>query len=87
MKFLSTLLPVALLFAPVAVAADLPAGEAVLSRFVTASGGAEAYAKVKTVVLSGTVEMVGHNISGPISIYQQGDKSYSVTELPGIGKI
>jgi hypothetical protein len=87
MKFLSTLLPVALLFAPAAVAADLPAGEAVLSRFITASGGAEAYAKVKTVVLSGTVEMAGHNISGPISIYQQGDKSYSVTELPGIGKI
>jgi hypothetical protein len=76
-----------LLLASVAFAADLPSGEKVLDQSLARSGGAAAYARVKSFVMTGTVEMTGHNINGPISIYQQGDKTYSVTELPGIGKI
>ena len=31
--------------------------------------------------------MAGHNITGPVSIYQQGEKSYTLIELAGIGKV
>lgn len=70
-----------------AFAADPPTGAAILDRSVAKTGGAAAYARVKNMTLTGTVEMEGHNISGPISMYQEGDKSYSVIELPGIGRI
>ncbi|MES1262559.1 MAG: hypothetical protein ABUS49_12565, partial [Acidobacteriota bacterium] len=51
------------------------------------TGGAEAFAKVKGATMTGTVEMVGHNLRGPVSVFQQGDKTYTVIELPGVGKI
>jgi hypothetical protein len=74
-------LPAALLFA-----ADLPSGEKVLQTSLEKSGGAAAFAKLKTVVMTGTVELAGHNITGPVSLYQSDGKSYTVIELPGIGK-
>jgi len=58
-----------------------------MARCLSKSGGAEAYAKVKSAAMTGKVEMAGHNISGPASVFQQGDKTYSVIELPGVGKI
>jgi hypothetical protein len=73
-------------FAP-ALAADLPSGESLLERCLVKSGGAEAYARVKSAKMTGTVELVGHNISGPVSVYQQGDKTYTVIELAGLGKV
>jgi hypothetical protein len=72
--------------APV-VAADLPSGESLLERCLAKSGGAEAYSKVKSAAMTGTVEIVGRNITGPVSVFQQGDKTYTVIELPGIGKV
>lgn len=68
-------------------AADLPSGESLLERCLQKSGGAAAYNKVKSATMSGTVEIVGRNISGPVSVFQQGDKTYTVIELPGIGKV
>src|ERR1700722_10071245 len=81
MKFLAGFLAIPLLFA-----AD-PTGEQILQLSLERSGGAAAFAKVKSVVMTGTVEMAGHNISGPVSVFQQGDKSYTVIDLPGIGKV
>lgn len=75
-----------LLVASLALAADLPSGDSLLDRSIERSGGADAYAKAGSVVMTGTVEIVGHNISGSVSIYQQGEKSYTVIDLPGIGK-
>ncbi|MGD1073726.1 MAG: hypothetical protein ABSB15_26750 [Bryobacteraceae bacterium] len=69
-----------------AYAADLPSGDSLMDLAVT-RGGAAAYARAKNVVMTGTVEMAGHAITGPISVYQQGDKSYSAIELPGMGKV
>ena len=82
MKLLSVLL-----LASLAFAADLPSGESLLARCLTKSGGTEAYAKVKSAAMTGTVEMVGHNLTGPVSVFQQGEKMYTAIELPGVGKV
>lgn len=37
--------------------------------------------------MTGTVEMVGRNLSGTILIDEQGQKSYSTIEFAGVGKI
>lgn len=81
------LLAAFLLCASFVCAADPPAGDSLMDLAVTRGGGAEAYARVKNSVMTGTVEMAGHAIAGPVSMYQQGDKSYSVIELPGIGRM
>jgi hypothetical protein len=77
----------ALMAVPAAEAVDLPSGESLLERCLVKSGGAEAYARVKSAKMTGTVELVGHNISGPVSVFQQGDKTYTVIELAGLGKV
>ena len=68
-------------------AADFPSGESLLQKCLARSGGAAAYARVKSSAMTGTVELVGHNLTGPVSVFQQGDKTYTVIELPGIGKV
>ena len=77
---------VSLLTLPLLFAADLPTGEKVLQISLEKSGGAAAFAKLKSAEMTGTVELAGHNISGPVSLFQAGDKSYTVIDLPGIGK-
>jgi hypothetical protein len=75
------------LAASVATAADLPPGESLLQRFIERSGGAEAYAKVKNVSMTGTVEMPAQNITGKATVLQEGEKSYTLIDLPGIGPV
>lgn len=70
-----------------ASAADMPSGESLLQRYIDRSGGAEAYAKAKSMSMSGTVEMAGRNISGTVTIYEEGEKSYTAMDFPGIGKV
>jgi zinc protease len=82
MKFLS-----ALLLAPLLFGADLPSADKLLQLSLERSGGAQAIAKAKNAVMTGTVEMAGHNITGPVQLYQDGSKSYTVIDLPGIGKV
>jgi len=82
MKFLS-----AFLLAPLLFAADLPSADKLLQLSLERSGGALALAKAKNAVMTGTVEMAGHNITGPVELYQDGSKSYTVIDLPGIGKV
>jgi zinc protease len=82
MKFLS-----AFLLAPLLFAADLPSADKLLQLSLERSGGAQAFAKAKNAVMTGTVEMAGHNITGPVELYQEGSKSYTVIDLPGIGKV
>ncbi len=82
MKFLS-----AFLLAPLLFAADLPSADKLLQLSLDRSGGAQALAKAKNAVMTGTVEMAGHNITGPVELYQDGSKSYTVINLPGIGKV
>jgi hypothetical protein len=68
-------------------AADLPSGESLIQRYIDKSGGMQAYAKAKSMSMSGKVEMEGRNISGTVTIMEEGHKSYTAMEFPGIGKV
>jgi hypothetical protein len=76
-----------LAFTAIAHAADVPSGESLIQRCIQKEGGEKAIQRAQTAVMTGTVELIGHNISGPLQIYQDGDKSYMEIELAGIGKI
>lgn len=69
------------------VAADTPTGASLLQRYIDRSGGAEAYAKAKNMTMSGTVEMPAQNITGTVTIFEEGKKAYTAMEFAGIGKI
>jgi hypothetical protein len=73
--------------ASLSIAADMPSGESLLQRYIDRSGGAEAYAKAKNMAMSGTVEMPAQNITGTVTIFEAGEKSYTSMEFAGIGKI
>ncbi len=76
------------LFAVVACsAAEFPAAEGLLDRFIERSGGVAAYAKAKNVEMIGTVEIAGRNISGKIAMVEEGGKAWTSMELPGIGRV
>src|SRR5215472_3309551 len=68
-------------------AADMPSGASLIDRYIEKSGGAAAYAKAKTMMMTGTVTVEGANISGSVSIYQEGLKFYQVADIMGVGKI
>lgn len=68
-------------------AADMPSGASLVDRYIEKSGGAAAFSKAKTTMMTGTVTVAGANISGTISIYQEGLKFYQLVEIAGIGKI
>jgi hypothetical protein len=68
-------------------AAELPSGESLLKRAIEKSGGAQAYARAKNVSMTGKVEMEGRNITGTAILLEEGRKSYTAMEFPGIGKI
>ena len=76
-----------LVIACVALAADAPSGESLMQRFIDKSGGADSYAATKSVIMTGTVEIVGRNISGTVTIAEAGEKSYTAMDLPGVGKL
>ncbi len=80
-------LTAALVFAADPPAGVLPQGEALIRRCIESEGGAKAIERAQTAIMTGTVELTGHNISGPLEIYQQGVKSYTQIELAGIGKL
>lgn len=81
------LLAIPVLAASLVFAADMPSGDSLLDKCVEKSGGAEAYAKAKTTAMTGTVTVAAANISGVVSIYQDGPRFYQVIEIAGIGKI
>lgn len=76
---------VLLLCAATAVAADLPSGQSLMQRFIDQSGGEQAYAKIHTAQMTGTVEVEGRNIHGAIEMAEEGEKSWTAIDLPGIG--
>jgi hypothetical protein len=74
--------------AGVLTAAELPTAEAVFKKAIDATGGAAAYEKVKTMSSRGTVEIVGQGIKGTlVSVEAKPDKTDTVMDLAGIGKI
>jgi hypothetical protein len=70
-----------------AFAADLPTGDSLLARFAEVTGGESAWAKVRTAVMDGAIDMAGRNFVGNVQIVEQGEKSYMSMEFSGIGKV
>jgi hypothetical protein len=65
-----------------------PTAEQVLDAFLEATGGPAAYAKVKSMALTGAMEIAGRGVKGTLSIYHEApNKSYMAMELEGVGKI
>ena len=70
-----------------AALAQTPA-EKVLARYVAATGGAAAYAKVKSQVTTGTISMPAQGVSGAFTMsYKALNKMVLSSNLPGIGEI
>jgi zinc protease len=79
----------ALAFAGALVAADdLPKGDAILDKYVEATGGKAAYAKLHTLIVNGTTEFKAMGLKGKTTIYSaEPDKNYTEIEFAGIGKM
>jgi hypothetical protein len=66
----------------------LPKGDAILDKFVEATGGKSAYDKVHNEKWTGTFEFVGKGVKGAVKSYRsEPNKSVTVVELEGIGTI
>lgn len=82
-----TAVPVLLLVAGAALAADDIKPEAILDKFVEVTGGRAAYEKIQTEIATGTLEITGMGLSGTLTSYRAvPDKSYTVVDLAGVGK-
>ena len=98
MKFKSTLLLAIILtittFAsaqkadpPKPAAVKLPAVSEILAKYVKAIGGREAFEKIKTRMMTGTVEIVPMGIKGTFESYTAAEgKAYTKMNLAGIGE-
>lgn len=66
----------------------LPKGEAIMDRYVAVTGGREAYEKRRTEVRTVTVEVKGRGLRFTVTVYRaQPNKGYSITDIPGMGKV
>ncbi len=65
----------------------LPNPVDLIDKFVQATGGKDAYRNVKTEVVKGDVALVKENVTFPVVTYIAGNKSYSVADMPSIGKL
>ncbi len=75
-----------LTFSQVTAAQEVPKADAILDKFVEATGGKAAYEKVKTRISSGTMEIVGAGVKGKITITQSApDKGVMKVEMPQLG--
>ncbi|MFQ5804963.1 MAG: hypothetical protein ACE5I3_00785 [Phycisphaerae bacterium] len=65
----------------------LPKAEEILDRYVEATGGKAAYAKIKNRVSKGRLEMPAQGMEGSILIYAaRPNLAYSIVEIPGVVK-
>jgi Protein of unknown function (DUF620) len=69
-------------------AAELPAPETILDRFIEVTGGKAVYEERKTEVVTGTVEFAAAGLKGTmVTYYSEPDKYYMAMDLAGVGKI
>lgn len=70
-----------------AQAEKLPKAADILDKYVEATGGKAAYAKIKNRVMKGTVEMPSQGLKGSLVIYAaRPNLMYSAFEIPGMVK-
>src|ERR1035438_10536976 len=78
----------ALAFAGVLAAADLPKGETLLDKYIEVTGGKAAYAKIHSDMTTGTMEFKAMGLKGKITTYAaEPDKKYSEIVFEGMGKM
>lgn len=69
-------------------AVELPKAETIIDRSIEATGGKAAYEKRTSEITTGTMEFAAQGLKGTVMQYSAPpDKSYTVIELDGIGKI
>jgi hypothetical protein len=65
----------------------LPNAEEIVERHIFESGGPEAYEKLRTQKITGTLTFVARNIAGRIETWAaDGGRYYQSTDIPGMGK-
>jgi outer membrane lipoprotein-sorting protein len=75
-----------LLASPNCAFAAEPTGEEVLDRYIEATGGKEAYEKVKSRVVSGKMSIPAQGVSGDIQIFQKAPNfTYMTISIPQLG--
>jgi hypothetical protein len=66
----------------------LPSGEAILDKYIEVTGGKAAYEKKRTEMSTGVMEFTGKGVKAHLTSYHAApNKSYSVVEIEGIGKM
>jgi outer membrane lipoprotein-sorting protein len=66
----------------------LPKADTILDHYIEVTGGKAAYEKRKSEITTGTVEFAAQGLKGSMTHYAAApDKSYTVIELDGIGKM
>jgi hypothetical protein len=81
-------LPAVLGFTSFAADEALPKAETILDRYIEVTGGKAAYEKRKSEVAKGTLEMTAQGVKAAVTRYSAApDKSYSLLEIEGAGKI
>lgn len=90
MKLASSAACIAALWAvPLAAAAEeTPQAAAIIEKYIEATGGRAAIEKLQTQVLTGTIEIVGKNVTGVATVYRAApNKALSIVEFAGLGKM
>ena len=78
----------ALAFAGVLAAADLPKGETLLDKYIEVTGGKAAYSKMHSQKMTGTMEFPAMGLKGTLTTYSaEPDKQYFEVDLEGVGKM
>ena len=78
----------ALAFAGVLAAADLPKGETLLDKYIEVTGGKAAYSKIHSEMMTGTMEFPAMGLKGKLTAYTaEPDKQYFEVALEGVGKM
>lgn len=73
---------------PAAAPLTMPSGKEVIEKFIEATGGREAYGKVKSRESKGWFDVPAQTLRGSFVLTQAApNKGYMAIDLPGIGKI
>ena len=67
--------------------ANLPSGKDVYEKYIAATGGKDAYQKVKSRITTMTMEIPAQKIKGDMSVKQVEGKLIAVINIPNIGEI
>lgn len=72
----------------VAQAQPLPKAETLLDKYIDATGGRALYAKQRTAVVKGTMEIAAMGMKGALVLYRaEPNLSYTEIDFPGLGKV